>query len=189
MPHPIFTVGHSTRPISEFIALLGQSDVAHLVDVRKMPRSRSYPQFNGDALQASLHDAKIGYEHVPPLGGLRGKSRDVLPETNAYWENASFHNYADYAMTAAFQAALRSLHEQAQRTRLAIMCSEAVWWRCHRRIIADHLLHGGETVIHIVGPHRVEPAKLTPGAVAGPDGSLTYPADDHRAADATGSLF
>jgi len=178
MPHPIFTVGHSTRPIAEFIGLLKQSDVQHLVDVRKMPRSRTYPQFDGDALLASLQQAGIGYEHAASLGGLRSRSRDVPPETNAFWENASFHNYADYAMTEPFRSALQSLRERAHRDRVAIMCSEAVWWWCHRRIIADYLLHAGDPVVHIVGRDRVEAAKLTPGAVPGPRGTLAYPAAD-----------
>jgi uncharacterized protein (DUF488 family) len=109
------------------------------------------------------------------LGGLRGKSRDVLPDVNGLWENGSFHNYADYAFSPPFRAGLAHLIEVGRERRCAIMCSEAVWWRCHRRIVADYLIAGGETVIHIMGPGRLEPARLTPGAVVQPK-AVVYPA-------------
>src|SRR5213075_1511107 len=100
--NPIFTIGHSTRPIEEFIALLRSSEIEVVVDVRTVPRSRTNPQYNRDTLSESLAGAGIGYEHIAALGGLRGRSRDILPVVNAFWENPSFHNFADYAMSNAF---------------------------------------------------------------------------------------
>jgi uncharacterized protein (DUF488 family) len=109
------------------------------------------------------------------LGGLRGRTRGVPVEVNGLWTNQSFHNYADYALSAPFQAGLAHLLERGRERRCAIMCSEAVWWRCHRRIVADHLIARGEAVIHILGPGRLEPARLTPGAVV-QGGAVVYPA-------------
>ncbi len=111
MANPFFTIGHSTRPIEEFTSLLAEAEVKLVVDVRTVPRSRFNPQFNRDALPASLSARGIAYEHLAALGGLRGTQRDVPPETNAFWENASFHNYADYAMSQEFQSGLRPLRE------------------------------------------------------------------------------
>jgi len=175
MANAIYTIGHSTRPIDEFIGLLRHSAIGMVVDVRTIPRSRTNPQYNRDALQASLEAAGIGYEHLPALGGLRPRNREIPPERNGFWENESFHNYADYALTAVFREGLGALREIAQRQSAAIMCSEAVWWRCHRRIIADYLIHAGLPVLHIVGPQRVETAQMTPAATAGPNDSLVYP--------------
>ena len=148
-----------------------------VVDVRTVPRSRTNPQFNRDALSASLAGAGIGYEHIAALGGLRGRSRDVAPGVNDFWENASFHNFADYARSDVFREGLARLRELARAQRCAVMCSEAVWWRCHRRIIADYLVHAGEAVFHIIGAKRVEPARMTPSARPGADDALTYRAD------------
>jgi uncharacterized protein (DUF488 family) len=145
-----------------------------VVDVRTVPRSRTNPQYNRDALHESLADASIGYEHIAALGGLRGRNRDILPSVNAFWENASFHNFADYAMSDAFRDGLARLRALANEQRCAVMCSEAVWWRCHRRIIADYLIHSGEAVFHIVGAKRVEPARMTPSAKPDADNSLSY---------------
>jgi len=175
MPNPFFTIGHSTRAVGEFTGLLQAAEVRLVADVRTMPRSRRMPQFNEDALPIALKDAGIGYEHIRELGGLRGRSRSVAPEMNALWQNDSFHNYADYALTDAFRTGLARLRELGHATTCACMCAEAVWWRCHRRIIADHLLAAGETVFHILGPARIDPAKLTPGAKVGADGRVTYP--------------
>jgi uncharacterized protein (DUF488 family) len=172
---PIFTIGHSTRPIGGFVDLLRQNDVRLVVDVRTVPKSRTNPQYNSDALAASLAEAGIGYTRIAALGGLRPKRRGVDADTNAFWQNQSFHNYADYAMTPAFRDALAELRAISRERRCAVMCSEAVWWRCHRRIIADYLLHEGDEVLHIVGDARVEPAKMTPAATASPHGALTYP--------------
>ena len=171
-----FTIGHSNRPLAEFVALLERSGIAWVADVRTVPRSRSNPQYEGAALSESLRDAGVAYEWLRSLGGLRGRQRATPPEINAFWSNTSFHNYADYAMSAAFQDGLASLRALGRDRPCAIMCAEALWWRCHRRIIADYLIHGGATVFHILGPARVEPAELTASARPGPHGTLIYPA-------------
>jgi uncharacterized protein (DUF488 family) len=177
MPNPFFTIGHSTRPLVEFVDLLKGVDVRLVVDVRTVPGSRTNAQYNCDALPASLSAFQIGYEHMPTLGGLRGRQQNVLPTTNGYWQNESFHNYADYAMGEHFGTGLRRLREFGRASRCATMCAEALWWRCHRRIISDYLIAAGETVFHILGPGRVEQAKMTAAATLGPSGTLTYPAD------------
>jgi uncharacterized protein (DUF488 family) len=175
MSNPFFTVGHSTRPIDEFLALLKDAEVELVIDVRTVPRSRTNPQFNRDGLPGSLAAHGVAYEHFPALGGLRGKQPGVSPEVNAFWDNASFHNYADYAMSEAFCSSFEKLREMGRASRLTVMCAEAVWWRCHRRIIADHLIAGGEEVFHILGPKHIERAQLTPGADASLNGVITYP--------------
>ena len=175
MANPIHTIGHSTRAIDEFIALLRHSSIETVVDVRTMPFSRTNPQYNQEILGASLAEMDIGYQHLAPLGGRRPRSRQIDPLQNAFWENASFHNYADYATGDAFREGIAALREIARKRRTAIMCSEAVWWRCHRRIVADYLLHAGVPVFHIVSAQRVEPAVMTAAATPGPNGTLTYP--------------
>jgi uncharacterized protein (DUF488 family) len=175
---PFFTIGHSTRSLEEFTALLKGAEVSRLVDVRTIPRSRTNPQFNKETLPAALAAADISYEHMADLGGLRGKSRTVAPEVNAFWTNESFHNYADYALSEEFQAGLNRLIKEGSRERCAIMCSEAVWWRCHRRIVSDYLIARQEEVFHIMGEGRLDAAKLTPGAVIRADEKLVYPAAD-----------
>jgi uncharacterized protein (DUF488 family) len=173
---PFFTVGHSTRSIEEFLALLQSAGIRLVADVRTVPRSRTNPQFNGDTLPAALAELGVGYEHLGALGGLRGASRDVPPGINAFWQNQSFHNYADYAMGDAFHAGLARLRDLGHRMPTAIMCAEAVWWRCHRRIIADYLIAAGETVRHILAPGRVDSATITPAAKREPGNIITYPA-------------
>jgi uncharacterized protein (DUF488 family) len=175
MPNPFLTIGHSTRPIGEFAALLTASDVKLVVDVRTVPRSRMNPQFNRDILPASLSPHGVAYQHLPSLGGLRGRQRDVPPDLNGFWDNASFHNYADYAMGGEFRSGLEKLRGLGRAAPAAIMCAEAVWWRCHRRIIADYLIAAGEEVLHILGAGHIEPARMTPAARLGPTGILTYP--------------
>ncbi|MGE5094277.1 MAG: DUF488 family protein [Betaproteobacteria bacterium] len=177
MVEPFFTIGHGTRSVEELAALLKANGVARLVDVRTVPRSRTNPQFNKDAMPASLAAHGLAYCHVAALGGLRGKAPGVAPGANAFWENRSFHNYADYATTPAFREGLDELLELGRHERCAIMCAETVWWRCHRRIIADYLLAEGEEVFHIVADDVPEPARITPGAVP-KDGVLFYPATD-----------
>lgn len=174
---PFFTIGHSSRSLDEFTALLADAGIGLLADIRKLPGSRAHPQFDAQALAGSLAPLGIAYEHVAALGGLRGKSPDVPRDLNGLWRNASFHRYADYALTPPFREGLAQVVAQARRTRCALMCSEAVWWRCHRRIVADYLVAGSETVFHIMGKGRVEPADLTPGAVVRSDGSIVYPAE------------
>ncbi len=177
MAYPFFTIGHSTRSLDEFVGLLKNAEVQRVVDVRTVPRSRANPQYNRDVLPAALSEFHIAYEHIAALGGLRGRKREVPPAVNAFWENKSFHNYADYAMGEDFLSGLTRLHELGHAERCAIMCAEAVWWRCHRRIIADYLLAAGDMVFHILGRHHIEPAHMTDAAKPGPAGILTYPAD------------
>ncbi|MCA6101506.1 MULTISPECIES: DUF488 domain-containing protein [Bradyrhizobium] len=173
---PFFTIGHSTRSLEDFIAVLGAANIERIVDIRTVPRSRTNPQFNKDTLPTSLKAADISYEHLADLGGLRGKARSVAPSVNGFWSNESFHNYADYALSPQFRAALQHLRDEGHERRCAMMCSEAVWWRCHRRIVADYLIASGETVLHIMGEGRLEPARLTEGAVVQSDGTVVYPA-------------
>jgi uncharacterized protein (DUF488 family) len=152
-----------------------------VADVRTVPRSRTNPQYNFDILGSELAPFQIGYEQIAELGGLRGRSHDVPPEVNGFWENRSFHNYADYALSDAFEHGLEQLTALAAQRPTAIMCAEAVWWRCHRRIIADYLLTRGWTVFHLMGGGRIEPAKITPGARER-DGHVVYPAQGKVAA-------
>ena len=173
--HPFFTIGHSTRTTGEFIDLLLRSEIRQVADVRTVPRSRTNPQFNPTVLAQSLAPVGIGYSHIVELGGLRGRQKQAAEAANALWQNDSFHNYADYAQTPSFAEGLRQLLELGASGPVAIMCAEAVWWRCHRRIIADYLLARGLPVFHILGPASVVPAKLTQGAVV-TGGSVTYPA-------------
>lgn len=176
-PLPIFTVGHSTRTIPQFTELLQAGPVELVVDVRTVPRSRTNPQYNEDVLGAELAPYEIGYTRIAELGGLRARSRNVLPEVNGFWENQSFHNYADYALSDQFAAGLDDLVRAASSRRCAIMCSEAVWWRCHRRIIADYLLARGRPVLHLMGTRRIEPASLTSAAKL-EAGRIVYPASE-----------
>jgi uncharacterized protein (DUF488 family) len=173
--HPIYTIGHSTRSIEEFVEILRLGNVQRLVDVRSIPRSRTNPQYNLDVLPASLSAWQIRHTIIPELGGLRGRQKAVPPETNGYWQNRSFHNYADYAMSGEFRAGLDRLIKLSVEAPCAIMCSEAVWWRCHRRIIADYLLLQGRVVFHLMGNGRVERASRTPAAEVEGD-VLVYPA-------------
>ena len=175
MALPFFTIGHSTRSLAEFAALLQAAEVRLVVDVRTVPRSRRNPQFNREALPSALAECQIGYEHNVELGGLRGKRNGQSP--NTFWENQSFRNYADYAGSAAFAAGLARLRALGHEQPTAIMCAEAVWWRCHRRIIADYLLHSGETVLHILGHGHIEPAQMTPAAQPTGGGALVYPGE------------
>ena len=171
---PIFTVGHSTRTVAKFADLLRCGRAELVVDVRTVPRSRHNPQYNEAVLASELSAYQIGYQRMAHLGGLRGRSANVTPEINAFWDNQSFHNYADYALSDEFRDALNELLQISSTHRCAIMCAEAVWWRCHRRIIADYLLISGRTVFHLMGTDRVEPARLTPAATMH-DGKLIYP--------------
>ena len=123
-----------------------------MVDVRTIPRSRTNPQYNREALPASLAEFQIEYEHIAELGGRRARTQNIAPNVNAFWENQSFHNYADYAMGGGFRSGLTRLRELGSVRRCAVMCAETVWWRRHRRIIADYLLVASERVFHILGP-------------------------------------
>lgn len=173
MSRPIFTIGHSNRSLEEFIQLLVGNGVDLVSDVRKLAGSTANPQFNADALADALEQVGILYRRSEPLGGRRPVSRVVPPEVNQQWRNQSFHNYADYALTDEFRGGLPELRGWSLTHGVAVMCSEAVWWRCHRRIIADQLLAHGEEVFHIMARDRTDPARLTPGAVMG-DVGVTY---------------
>ena len=174
MSRPFFTIGHSTRSVAELAALLKANGVERLVDVRTIPMSRMNPQFNRDTLPKSLAAHGIAYEHVASLGGRRPRQKDIPPDVNGFWENQSFHNYADYAMGAEFQGGLAHLREIGTRETCAVMCAESVWWQCHRRIITDYLLACGEDVFHIVTGEVPEPARITPEAQAS-ESVLSYP--------------
>jgi uncharacterized protein (DUF488 family) len=174
----IFTIGHSTRSVAELATLLHAAGIALLVDVRSFPRSRTNPQFNAESLAPALAAKEIEYCHLPALGGLRGRRKEAGPSPNALWQVGTFRNYADYAMTDAFRAGLAELQSLARERVTAIMCAEAVWWRCHRRIIADYLLARGIPVAHIMGPGKITPATPTPGAQPLADGRVLYPGFD-----------
>ncbi len=167
----LFTIGHSTRTFEEFAGLLKLHGIKTLVDVRTIPKSRHNPQFNIDTLPASLAGNGIGYIHIAGLGGLRHARRD---STNMGWRNASFRGFADYMQTPEFAAALDQLMDLARHQVVAIMCAEAVPWRCHRSLIADALHVRGIEVREIIGPQTVRPHILTPWAkVEGVN--VTYP--------------
>ncbi|GAB3691224.1 DUF488 family protein [Corynebacterium nasicanis] len=170
----IFTVGHSTRSAEEFTDLLRAHEIAQVADVRTVPKSSHNPQFWGAALEASLAAAGIGYRWFPQLGGLRKTSAD---SPNGAWRNASFRGYADYMLTPEFAAGLAQLLDYAAQAPTAIMCAEAVPWRCHRSLIGDALLLQGHEVYDIMSPTKATPEKLTSFAVV-TDGVLTYPPDD-----------
>ncbi len=180
MPEPFFTVGHSTRSVVELVGVLVPNEIAVVVDVRTVPRSRTNPQFNADRLSRALARRGLGYEHLAALGGLRQRSPDVPAGVNGFWESASFHAYADYALSDAFRLGLERLRSIGRARRSAIMCAEAVWWRCHRRIITDYLLAAGADVFHLVSSDVPEPASLTPAARPGPGGAIVYPARARR---------
>ena len=172
---PFFTIGHSTRTIEAFVDLLRVGEVRTVIDIRTVPRSRHNPQYNEDGLPAALAPYQIGHGRIPALGGLRSRVREVAPELNGWWENRSFHNYADHALSEDFRAGLDELVALGRDRSVAMMCSEAVWWRCHRRIVADHLIARGETVFHLMDGGRAEPARLSGGACV-EDGRVAYPA-------------
>ena len=176
MSRPFFTIGHSDRSLPAFEALLQEAGVQRVVDIRRLPGSRAHPQFDSEPLRDALAADGIGYDYAAALGGRRGRDRHVPEEVNALWRNRSFHNYADYALSDEFAAALDALVIAGHERTSTVMCAEAVWWRCHRRIVTDHLIAAGCEVFHLMAAGRIEPAKLTPGAVVGRDGSVTYPA-------------
>jgi uncharacterized protein (DUF488 family) len=176
MATPFYTIGHGTRSLPEFVELLKSVGVSVVADVRTVPRSRTNPQYNRDALPQSLEPFEIGYEHVAALGGLRGRVREVPIELNAFWENDSFHNYADYALGKKYREGLSHLRRLGHTRCCAIMCAETLWWRCHRRIITDYLLAASENVFHILGPGQVEEAHMTAAAQGQIDGGLVYSA-------------
>lgn len=172
----VCTIGHGGRSIDEFVGLLQGNGIRNVADVRKLPGSNRYPQYNRDTLRQTLAGYGIAYCHIPGLGGLRGRTPDIPPERNALWRNRSFHRYADYMSTQDFASGLAVLLSAARQTPTTVMCAETLWWRCHRRLIADALTVYGLPVVHILSLHRNEPAALTPGAIILPDRTLAYPA-------------
>lgn len=167
----VLTIGHSTRPLEAFAELLQGHSVARLIDIRTVPRSRHNPQFNRETLPASLQTFGIAYSHFPGLGGLRPKRKDSI---NSGWRNTSFRAYADYMQTDEFNDSLAQMIAIAAHEQVALMCAEAVPWRCHRSLVADALLVRGIAACEIINPSRSQPHKLTPFArVQGT--TLTYP--------------
>lgn len=169
----LYTVGHSTRTLDELVAILREAGVTRLADVRAIPRSRMNPQFNVDTVPAPLAAAGIDYHHLAALGGRRGTRRDA-PSSNTLWKVQAFRNYADYAQTTTFRNAIEALASLAAERPTAIMCAEAVWWRCHRRIVTDYMLVAGWRVVHLMALGQRQEAALTPGAVPRADGSIEY---------------
>ena len=169
----IWSIGHSTHSLDEFVALLHAHQIARIADIRTVPKSRRNPQFHTDSLRESLPATGIAYRHHPWLGGWRKSEQD---SANGAWRNKSFRGYADYAMTPEFAHGIAELRELAGDERTAMMCSEALWWRCHRRIVADRLVADGDTVFHIGSDGRVTAHQLTPFAAVSPSGVITYPA-------------
>jgi len=169
----IWTVGHSNRTAEAFLAVLASAGIELVADVRRFPGSRTWPHFREDALRALLDAHGIGYEHFPALGGRRGTPAEGSPNTG--WRVASFGAYADHMASAAFHEGLARLEALAADRRTAVMCSEAVPWRCHRRLIADALLVRGWEVLDLLAGGRVEPRPLTTFACVHDDGTITYP--------------
>lgn len=175
MTMAFFTVGHSNLSLAEFIGILVPPAIDRLVDVRAFPRSRANPDFNVDTLPRWLAASGIAYEHSPDLGGRRNRQLGVAANLNSFWQNQSFHNYADYALSERFHQALERLIVQGSSENVVIMCSEAAWWRCHRRIISDYLILRGFAVCHLMASGRCNPAALNAGAVFTKDGRVLYP--------------
>jgi len=178
-PLTVFTIGHSTRSFDRFVELLAREGVRCVADVRTFPASRRQPQFNAEALAAALAERGVDYVHLPGLGGRRRPRAD---SPNTAWRNEGFRGYADHMGTAEFQAGLDRLREIAAEQRTAVMCAEAVPWRCHRSLLADALVARGDTVLHILDT-KTSPHTLTPFAVV-EDGAVRY-----RPAGAQDDLF
>jgi uncharacterized protein (DUF488 family) len=174
MPHTLWTIGHSTKPSEKFLALLKAHHIQQLVDVRTIPRSRHNPQFNREILSTSLKGNGVGYTHKPQLGGLRKPKKDSI---NTGWRNESFRGYADYMQTEEFWGALDELIADGQGLRTAIMCAEAVPWRCHRSLIADALVSRGWDIRHIMSETKANQHPLTSFAVV-ENRLLRYPDPD-----------
>jgi uncharacterized protein (DUF488 family) len=168
----LFTVGHSTHSLDDFGALLTAHGVERLVDVRRFPGSRRHPQFSAESLAAELPARGVDYHHEPALGGRR---RPQPASPNGGWENEAFRGYADYALTADFAAALDELRTLAGERPTAVMCAEGLWWRCHRRVIADRFVASGWTVCHIAPDGKLAEHVLPPFANPQPDGTVRYP--------------
>ena len=171
MHEPIYTIGHSIHPAPTFLGLLRTHGIERLADVRLFPGSRRYPHFSRDALAATLADAGIVYRHFPDLGGRR---RPVPDSINTAWRVEAFRGYADHMGTPAFRAAIEALLAFAKGARTTVMCAEAVWWQCHRRLLADSLLVRGVPVLHILSTVPPKPHEFSEFAREA-DGAVIYP--------------
>lgn len=171
----LYTIGHSNRALEDFAGLLSDYVIDLVVDVRKLPGSNRYPQFNEETLTVELEERGVSLRRLEVLTGRRPVSTTIPGDVNAWWQNRSFHNYADHALSDEFQAGIKTLREWSTCHTAAIMCSEAVWWRCHRRIITDYLLAAGHSVFHIIGAGQVQPAELNAGAVVNDQRTVLYP--------------
>lgn len=169
----VYTIGHSNLDLEAFLERLRSFCIELVADVRQYPGSRAFPHFGKERLSAALREAGIEYRHMPALGGRR---RPIADSPNTGWDVEAFRAYADYAWTPAFREALDELVAMAREKRTAILCAEAVPWRCHRRIVSDYLLSRGIEVVHIIAPGKADEAKLTPFAEILPDGRIVYPA-------------
>lgn len=178
---PAYTIGHSTREIEEFIDLLKKHDIELLVDVRRFPGSRRHPQFNKENLKQSLEHAGIEYRHMEVLGGRRGKP--TKDSVNDGWRNDDFPAYADYINTSEVQEAVDELAELSQNTTYALMCAEAVYWRCHRRLIADALVARDISVYHILGSDQLNEHSLNNMAQVLENGRVIYPSNQQKLFD------
>lgn len=174
----VYTIGHSTRSIEEFVQLLKENNIQLLIDVRRFPGSRRHPQFNKENLDQSLGNAGINYRHMEALGGRREKPGKN--SKNDGWNNDSFQAYADYLNSSEVQEIINELAELAQETRYALMCAEAVYWRCHRRIIADALVARDVTVRHILGPGQINEHSLNNMAQVLENGRVIYPSKQQK---------
>jgi uncharacterized protein (DUF488 family) len=172
-PLELWTIGHSTRSISDFIALLGENGVETIADVRRIPGSRRYPHFGQQALAAHLAEAGLGYAHILELGGRR-RPRPDSPNTG--WRHEAFRGYADHMSTKAFGDGIATLLRLAETKRVAVMCAEALWWQCHRRLIADYLTASDRRVVHIMGTGKADVHRLTAPAHL-VEGKLSYAGD------------
>ena len=168
----IWTLGHSTRSLEDFLALLKAHDIERLVDIRTIPQSRRHPHFGQASLARSLEAAGVGYTHMRELGGLRKPRADSI---NTAWRHSGFRGYADHMQTPAFTAAIAQLIAMGSRERVAIMCAEAVPWRCHRQLVADALVARGIEALEIESTAKTRTHSLTAWARVGPDGTVTYP--------------
>ena len=170
----VFTIGHSTRSLAALIDALKGAGADAVADIRRFPRSRRHPYFNSETLAPALSEAGIAYRHCSGLGGRRAGREDGKPSPHTLWREPGFRNFADYAETDDFRAAFAELTAMAEQGNPAILCAEAVWWRCHRRIVTDYLIAAGTPVVHIFDENKRVPAVLTPEAVRQGDGTLLY---------------
>jgi uncharacterized protein (DUF488 family) len=172
----IFTVGHSTHPLDRFLALLDQHEIEALVDIRRFPGSRKYPQFSREKLARGLQKAGVEYHWLEGLGGRRQKKKDDFPSVNLGLQNEGFRNYADYMLTSDFREGVEKLLEVAKEKRTAIMCAEGLFWRCHRRLVSDFLVANGVDVKHIMPNGELRSHQMTRGAVV-ESGRVSYPGE------------